>query len=423
MIKAIVIVLVYFLFPLVIIYMCRRWSLFRKFGAIALAYVFGIILGSTGLLPEGSDSYKLALEGELAIPKAEMDALLSAGKVSGEDLSVNTIALVQKNLIDVTVMLAFPLLLFSLNFRRWLRFAREGLLSMVLALVSIITIITTGYFIFRDVVPDSWKVAGMLVGVYTGGTPNMAMLKVTLDVDPNLFIMTSTYDIITGAVTLIFFITIGPRVFRAILPPFKHSGADISTDDAVAETEAFEDYSGILRSERILPLLKVFGVSAIILILSVGLSTLAPKEFESIVVILSVTTLAVLGSFIRWINRTEKSFQFGMYFIIVFSFAVATKSDLGNMFSIAYLGLLGFVFYAYFGSLLLHLILSKLFRVNADDFLITSTAFIYSPPFVPVVAAAMKNRDVIITGITVGILGYVIGNYLGPAIALFLQGL
>jgi uncharacterized membrane protein len=38
-------------------------------------------------------------------------------------------------------------------------------------------------------------------------------------------------------------------------------------------------------------------------------------------------------------------------------------------------------------------------------------------------AGALKNKDVIITGITVGILGYVIGNYLGVALGYFLKGL
>ncbi len=95
---------------------------------------------------------------------------------------------------------------------------------MILAIVSVIIIISSGYFIFKNVVPDSWKVAGMLVGVYTGGTPNLVSLKVALGVDPNLFVMTSTYDMIVGAITLIFFITAGPKIFRAILPPFKHNG-------------------------------------------------------------------------------------------------------------------------------------------------------------------------------------------------------
>jgi uncharacterized membrane protein len=97
-------------------------------------------------------------------------------------------------------------------------------------------------------------------------------------------------------------------------------------------------------------------------------------------------------------------------------------ADLSKMFNIGYLGLFGYVFYAYFGSLLLHLLLSRIFRVNADDYLITTTAFIYSPPFVPVVAAALKNKEVIITGITVGIIGYIIGNYLGVGLGFFLKG-
>ena len=98
-------------------------------------------------------------------------------------------------------------------------------------------------------------------------------------------------------------------------------------------------------------------------------------------------------------------------------------ANLRVMFTIGFLSLFAYVFFAYFGSLILHLILSKIFRINADDYLITTTAFIYSPPFVPVIAGALKNKDVIITGITVGIIGYVIGNYLGVMIGYFLKGI
>jgi len=141
-----------------------------------------------------------------------------------------------------------------------------------------------------------------------------------------------------------------------------------------------------------------------------------------VVVILSITTFAIIASLIEKINKIEKSFQLGMYFILVFSFTVASMADLKMMFNIGFLGLFAYINYAYFGSLLLHLLLSKIFRVNADDFLITTTAFVFSPPFVPVVAGALKNKDVIITGITVGIIGYVVGNYLGVGLGYFLKG-
>jgi uncharacterized membrane protein len=424
MIKILLLILFYFAFPLVIIYMCKRWSGLKKLGSIVLAYGFGLLVGSIGLLPQGSDNYKLALQGRAALPDTEIQTLLDGGTISRNDEYVNSIASAQDLLVSVIVPLSFPLLLFSLNIRRWLRFAKEGFISMILALISVVVIVSSGYLIFKDLVPESWKVAGMLVGVYTGGTPNLVSLKVALGVDPNLFVMTSTYDMIVGAITIIFFITAGPRVFRAILPPFKHTNETLEvTDEIVEEAESFEDFSGMFRKSRILPLLKALGLALLIFIISFGISLVLPNISQMVVVILSITTLAVLASLIKWVNKIEKTFQLGMYFILVFSFTVASMADLSVFFSIGYLGLFAYISYAYFGSLLLHLILSKIFKVNADDFLITTTAFVFSPPFVPVVAGALKNKDVIITGITVGIIGYIIGNYLGVGLAYFLKGL
>jgi uncharacterized membrane protein len=59
--------------------------------------------------------------------------------------------------------------------------------------------------------------------------------------------------------------------------------------------------------------------------------------------------------------------------------------------------------------------------VDADTMMVTSTALICSPPFVPVIAGAIRNREVIVPGLTVGILGYAIGNYLGYLIAILMK--
>jgi uncharacterized membrane protein len=44
---------------------------------------------------------------------------------------------------------------------------------------------------------------------------------------------------------------------------------------------------------------------------------------------------------------------------------------------------------------------------------ISSVAFINSPPFVPMVAMVMKNRKSLITGLAAGVVGYALGNHLG----------
>ncbi|MEA1886622.1 MAG: DUF819 family protein, partial [Bacteroidota bacterium] len=109
----------------------------------------------------------------------------------------------------------------------------------------------------------------------------------------------------------------------------------------------------------------------------------------------------------------SNSFQTGMYLILIFSFVVSSMADLSRFFTIEYVNIILFVAFVVLGSLVLHLILSAIFRVNVDDFLITTTALVYSPPFVPVVAGALKNKEIIITGLTVGVIGYAIGNYIG----------
>jgi uncharacterized membrane protein len=171
-----------------------------------------------------------------------------------------------------------------------------------------------------------------------------------------------------------------------------------------------------------LPLLKALGLAVLIFAIAGGLSMALPKLPQMLVVILTITTLGILASLIKPINRIKKTFQLGMYFILVFSLTVASMADLKTMVGIGMVNLILFISWCYFGSLILHLILAKIFRVDADNFLVTSAAYIFSPPFVPLVAKALKNKDLIITGITGGIIGYILGNYFGIALAYFLKG-
>jgi uncharacterized membrane protein len=423
MIKIVLLVLFYFTFPLVIIYLCKRWSVLKKLGSIVLAYGFGLLIGSTGILPQGSQGYKLALQGKTALPKPELEYLIKQGNATEGDLFVNQIAAVQDIIPSAVVPLAFPLLLFSLNLRRWLRYARKGFISVVLALVAGLVMVTTGFFIWKDSIPESWKLAGMFEGIYAGGTPNFVAIKMALNVDPNLFVIVSTYDMIVGAFLVLFFITVAPRIFRAILPPFDESKG-IKADEAeiASQTNDLEDYSGMFKKGVFLPLLGALGLSLLIFAFSGGLALLLSKLPMMVVVILSITTLGLLFSLLKTINRIEKTFQLGMYLILVFSLTIASMANLRTMFGIGMLNLIMFITWCYFGSLILHIVLAKIFRIDADNFLITSAAFIFSPPFVPLVANALKNKDVIVTGITGGIIGYIVGNYLGVALAYFLKG-
>ena len=413
MIKIILLVLLYLVFPVFVIFLCRRWSLFNKLGTIVMAYAFGLLFGNIGILPHGSDDYISYKQGRAAIPVTEFNMLVEDGSLDEDNRFANQIAGVQEMILTIIIPLALPLLLFSLKIRKWIRYAGTGFLSMVLALISVIVIITAGYYIFRDSVHDCGKVAGMLVGIYTGGTPNVASIKAALNVDNELFLMTHTSDLVIGAIVIIFFITLAPRLFGLVLPKFKYKGTDLDPEQIAKEAESVEDYGRLVSKGAFVNIMKSLGVGLIIFALSAGISFLGPAESQMMIAILGVTTLGILASMIPAVNRINNSFQAGMYLILIFSFVVSSMADLSRFFTIEYVNIVLFVAFVVFGSLFLHLILSVIFRVNVDDFLITTTAFVYSPPFVPVVAGALKNKEIIITGLTVGVIGFAIGNYIG----------
>jgi uncharacterized membrane protein len=85
--------------------------------------------------------------------------------------------------------------------------------------------------------------------------------------------------------------------------------------------------------------------------------------------------------------------------------------------------MIAFLTFAIFVSLFIHAIICRLFRVNADSMVISSVAFINSPPFVPMAAVAMRNKRVIVTGLGAGIMGYALGNHIGVLMAELLSHL
>jgi len=377
----VLLVLFYVLTPALILYICRKFPWINKLGAVVVAYIVGLVAGNIGILPEGADK-------------------------------------VQNTIMSITIPLAIPLLLFSSDIRTWFRLAGKTVISLFLGTGMVVATVIAGYFMFRTpAINDFWKVSGMLVGVYTGGTPNLASIALMLNVDPNTYIITHTYDLFVGSIHLLFLMTVARSFFGLFLPPYRFLSADsknFSTKDGK------DPYEGIFLRNIFLPLLKAFGVAVLVFLVGALPTLFLKQEHQMVVIILVITTLGILASLVPWINKTEKTFEAGMYLILIFSVTVSSMADI-QKFSVQSAPILYYILFVIFGSLLFQALISYFFRIDTDTMLITSTALICSPPFVPVVAGALRNKEIIITGITVGIIGYAIGNYLGFFVAQFLS--
>jgi uncharacterized membrane protein len=414
-------VVFYLLVPALLIYLTKISKFLNRLGAVVLAYLLGLIVGNIGILPVASDKYRALVGAEMNIPKDKFLEYINTSQLPQSDILVNQVATVQNVLFTIIIPIAIPLLLFSLDLRKWLKLAKGALLSLVLAMFSLLVVIFTGFYFFAGSITESWNVAGMLVGVYTGGTPNLAAIGTALQVSPNVFILTHTYDLIVGSVALVFLMTIAQRVFHIFLPKFQVVYKAENKLQLADETDDIENFDPLFKRKTIPELLKALGVALLIFAIGGGLSLLVPKPNDSIVAILAITTLGLLASLIKPISRLRNSFQLGMYLIIAFSLVVSSMANLSNMFQIEFLQLFLYVFYVVFGSIAIHVGLAHIFKIDADTTIISITALTYSPPFVPAVAGALKNKDVIISGLTIGILGYAFGTYLGIFVGTILK--
>ena len=382
MISTILLVFFYLFTPLLILYSCQKLSILRRLGAIIIAYGVGLVAGVSGLLPENS-------------------------------------AEIQDIIVTITIPLSLPLMLFSSDIRAWTKLAGTTVVSMIIALFAVVTSVIIGYLIFMtDDIDELWKVGGLLIGVYTGGTPNLAALKIMLDVDNDIYIITHAYDMIIGAGYFFFLITIGQKVFNYVLPKFK-PGIRGGEQNELFDMSAIPMW-GLLKKENSLPMLKGLGISMAIFAIAGATTLFTPENSQMIVVILLITTLGILLSLVPSVNKLKNTFELGMYLILIFSIDVASMVDVTNLVN-ASSTIFYYVFLVIFGSLFLQVVLSAIFKVDTDTVIITSTALICSPPFVPAVAGALKNKEIIVPGITVGIIGYAVGNYLGVLVAEFLH--
>jgi len=377
--------LFYVLFPLLIIQLCHRFQFINKLGGIVIAYIVGFILGNSGILP---------------FVKGYADVL--------------------ELLTMLTVPIAIPLLLFSMDIRKWPQMAGKTLLSLLIALVAVTITVFAGYYLFRDRgIEGMSDVSGMMIGLYTGSTPNLASIQLALGADETNYMLIVTYDLVVGAVHLLFVMTIAQRLFLIILPRYTF----IDPVSANAEkSDGDYPFRGMVSGSRRYPLLKAFGVS--VLIFGIGGSTtmVVPESSQLAVVILVITSLGILASLVPAIKKTEKTFELGIYLIMIFCMVIASKADLRNI-DFAAILIAAYVALVVFGSMLIQTLLSWVFRIDADTCLITSTALICNPAMVPMVAAAIRNREIIFSGITVGIIGLAAGNYLGIFVAWILERL
>ena len=385
MIKVYIILALYIVFPILIIEAFKRWTIVQKIGTVVLAYAVGIIASLCGVF-------------EFATPEVTA-----------------SFCKLQSTIMSVAVPLAIPLMLFNCDFKLWTKSLPKTAWALTTGIVAVIIASLSGYFIFRNHVPEIAKVTGMMAGIYTGGTMNFNALGAALNVDRSVMAIVLAFQMVITTPYIFFLLGGGYKIFRKLLPykDITHKGR---MDEETVETNDVENYRGMFEKKNFIGMMKGLGLSIIFLAVGAGLALLITGTLNELVVILTITTLSIIASFFKKVRELPKTFELGMFFILIFSVIVASMFDIHSVNGGSlYIG--GFVLWIIGISVGLHLLLCRIAKVSGDLFCVCQVGLLCSPPFVPPIAGAMKNKKVLISGIVVGLVGYAIGTYLGAFLA------
>ena len=292
----------------------------------------------------------------------------------------------------------------------WFKLAKSTILSFLLVIVSVVigAFIVSPLF-FKDL-SNSWLLSGMLVGVFIGGTPNMNAIGIAMGADENVFVTLNATELICGGIYLIFLTSVAHRFYGLFLPEFsgKKDGHDASEQPQVVGVRGRHIFMSI-------------GLTIILAVIAIGLTKLLTGGLEAAgVIILSISTLSVAASFSPRVRNWEGPFELGEYLLLMFCMAIGMMANLSELFSGGGI-LLMFTGCNWLVALSLHLLLCKLFNIDRDTMMITQTAGFYGPPFIGQVAAVMKNRAIVFSGIMTGLVGLAIANFIGIGVAKLLK--
>ena len=343
----------------------KRVRLVAALGSVALCYLVGFIVGNA---PGVFVDSKLALE-----------------------------------ISTASVAFAIPLLLFSLDFPAWLRLAPRTLLAFAWAVTAVCLATAAAAPLFADRVVDSAKVAGMLVGVYTGGTPNLAAVGKMLGVSTETFVTVNAADVLVSAPYFLFLISFGPKLLGRVLET-----------PSVPPGEVVDARESLVRPSHVAVGLLL---AALAVAVGAGVSQVIPAAIpQEAVAIFVITTVAIALSFIPRVRALQGTFQAGSYILLIFCVTIGTVADFAEV--VRSSGwILAYVATVLLGSLAFHLALCRVSRIDRDTTIITSTAALFGPAFIGPVAVRLANRAVFVSGLMSGLVGYAVGNYLGLLVA------
>ena len=370
-----------------------KWAS-RISGAI-IALVIAIILSNTGIIPTESSVY---------------DAVWS-----------------------VIVPLAIPLLLFQINLKKLFRESGRLLLMFLISSIGTIAGTTLAFFALREHIPMLDKIAAMFSASYIGGGVNFAAMAAKFETPGELVSASVVADNLTMAVLFIVLIIIPTMSF------FRKRYNTPHIDEVESRAGKDENLAKSYWKPKQISLLDIalaVGIAFTIVLVAKKLSqyfdmripsgdnvgflwNLANGLFGDMYLMLTTLTFLALLLFPRFFERLQGSQEIGTYLIHIFFVVIGIPASIPLIIEQAPL-LFVFAVTIVIINVVISLVFGKLLRFDLEEIMLAINANAGGPTTAAALAIAKGWQNLVGSILIVGTFGYIVGNYVGTVMGLWL---
>lgn len=365
----------------------ERKGWFGKFSGVLVTIIFTAILTTIGFIPSASDA----------------------------TIQVDVYSFAFNFIIPVSI----PLLLFNVNISKIVKESGRLLGIYLIGAAGVVL----GAILASYIVPlgeETYKVAGVFIGTYTGGSVNFMSVADTFDfLKSPLFPSTIAVDNVFTNLYIMFLFFL-PAIYglRRFFPKYS-AEEDLSNSDQ-ATIVAKETQGSLMEQVTI-----VLTISGLVCAIGFTLGPILAKALNTPINlnVLIITLLIVLlaNFFPKWLQPYEAiAFDIGMFLLYVFLAVIGAASDLIEMIT-ATPGILIFAAITLLVHLVVSLIGGKLMGLSLEEIAIASSANAGGASVSAPMAATFNMKKAVTPAILIGMLGYVIGTFLGVGVGLWLQ--
>ncbi|RDY27887.1 DUF819 family protein [Romboutsia weinsteinii] len=316
------------------------------------------------------------------------------------------------------IPVSMTLMLMNVDLKAMLKLSREPITAVILAVFSVSLMALIFGLVFATKINEGWKIAGMFVGTYTGGSANLTAIATGLEASRDTIAAANAADYVVGIPVLILFfaapaIIKNSKTFKKIWP-YHFSDEEL--------TEGNEDILMASKEWSIRDIAVMLAIGFLVAEVATRLSGLFPAQIQSAARIILITTIGITIAQLRFIKNLKGSLDLGLYFSLLFLGTVGFSVNLKHFFGSAFYITL-FCFCVIMGCLILHLALCRLFKLKYEYVVLSIVAAVADGTTASLVAASANWKSIVSIAIVMGALCSCLGNYLGVSVAYLIKGI